>query len=316
MKNKKTLLDAMANIDDSFIEEAAHPEMILKAHRRAKRMRMLSSRRIGTLAACFVVAIGLVFAVPYLSQEDAMTEESSDDMNEALSQAVADQQAALEAQKAEQESFMAELDAANKAAEDAKAAAEKAAKEAADKVAKAAEKAAKEAKEAAEKAEKAAKEAAEKAAKEAAEKAAQDAEESKKAAEESSEVISIPASAGSETKTTPSTSDAEIVIELYTVDGVTYEFAAGVLYDAFSEVEGTLVTDLVVPETLGGATVEKLHTEFWSASEAWHTVTIPATVTKFGDVSALSKRVTVICSEGSIAASFFKTMGYSVQTVQ
>jgi len=166
---------------------------------------------------------------------------SSDDMNEAWSQAVADQQAALEAQKAEQESFMAELDAANKAAEDAKAAAEKAAKEAADKVAKAAEKAAKEAKEAAEKAEKAAKEAAEKAAKEAAEKAAQDAEESKKAAEESSEVISIPASAGSETKTTPSTSDAEIVIELYTVDGVTYEFAAGVLYAVTDEIHQSFV---------------------------------------------------------------------------
>lgn len=294
MKDKKTLLDAMANIDDAFIEEAAHPEMILKAGRRAKRLRMLSSRRIGTLAACFVVAVGLMFAVPYLSKVGTMREEDTDKMSSDQFDQLEKQESALNAAIAAAE---AERSAAEESRQESKRLAEESKKES-ERLAEASRK----------------------------EESDRCAAESRKESDQSevsvaqgsmsdfvtSQVESIEPS-DSITYSTSLTPDA---IELYSVNGVTYEFTDGIIYDAFADVEGVSVTDLVIPETLGGVTVEKLHTQFWSASETWKSVTIPATVTSLGDVSALSKDVVVYCDRYSVAYDYFHILGYNVQELQ
>ena len=65
MKENKSLLEMINNIDDSLIEEAAHPEILLH-----KKKRILGIHKIGTLAACMVIAVGLVAAVPYMKASE------------------------------------------------------------------------------------------------------------------------------------------------------------------------------------------------------------------------------------------------------
>ncbi len=83
-----TLLDVMGKIDDAFIEEAAHPEILLK-----KKRLPLSTRKLGTLAACMIVVFGLIIAAPYL-RISSQKEAAAEDMNASMQSALAEQFAA------------------------------------------------------------------------------------------------------------------------------------------------------------------------------------------------------------------------------
>ena len=61
---KSSMLDIMSQIDDSFIEEAAHPEILLALQRKKRRMAVVKC--ISGVAACTVVAVGVVLAIPSL----------------------------------------------------------------------------------------------------------------------------------------------------------------------------------------------------------------------------------------------------------
>ena len=158
---ERTLLDFMTQIDDDFIAEAAHPEILLAVQRKQRRAQWI--KRISSVAACMIVAVGIVSAVPYLRvmsrEEDAVIR---DEINAAVDQSQAVLSSSADAEFAQDiQSDEAERIAAEESLKAAHEAAEKAAKEAADK-ASAAEKAAAEAqKEAEAKAAEASKQAAE-----------------------------------------------------------------------------------------------------------------------------------------------------------
>ena len=82
---ERTLLDVMSNIDDSWIEEAAHPEILLN-----KKRRSIISAKLGTIAACMVVVFGLIAAVPYMKLFVSKAE-SAVDMNAMIQSALAEQ---------------------------------------------------------------------------------------------------------------------------------------------------------------------------------------------------------------------------------
>lgn len=82
---ERTLLDVMENIDDGFIEEAAHPEILLR-----KKKLPLSPRKLGTIAACMVIAFGLLLAVPYM-RVSPQKEVCAEDMNALIQSALAEQ---------------------------------------------------------------------------------------------------------------------------------------------------------------------------------------------------------------------------------
>ena len=62
--SERSLLDVMGKIENDFIEEAAHPEILLAAIRKRRRMMLL--KRISSIAACVSIAVGIVFAIPIL----------------------------------------------------------------------------------------------------------------------------------------------------------------------------------------------------------------------------------------------------------
>jgi len=307
VKNKK-LLDMMSDIEDSFIEEAAHPEILLKKKRKS---RFLSASKIGTLAACMVIAVGMVVAVPYMrvSKEDAI---DYDPMNSAIQAAIntankpQDDEVDALASAITTDNITQDTDKAAQEAEALKKAQEEAA--AALKAAEAASKAAQDA------AQKAKAEAASKAAQEEAAKAKAEAEKASAGASQAGALVTSVSVLGPETtKNTAETIFSQFADEK---NGITFVWYDHVLYDAVIYTDQKLV-DLIIPETLSGEPIVEIADAFWDftlSHQELKTITIPDTIEKFGDISALEKSVVIICSVGSPAAEFFAQAGYSVQS--
>ena len=285
-----TLLDLVGKIDDSLIEEAAHPEILLARQR--KRRRAQFARRVGSIAACFVIAIGVIVAIPSLRMMEKVQAEA--DMNSAISAAL-NEQVNLEASKqAAVDSSLADSAQASVSYEAEAAMSSLAA-------------AAMEASKAAAEASKAAAEAAEKMASAEASKAAADA--SKAVAE-----ASKPAAEASKTVSAATTAPQEPMTETYRDGELTYTYSDQTLYSL--EIVGNYrLTDLVLPAEITGVKLTELDSDFWRFCDAnpnLKTVTIPESITIFGDVEYLSREVEIICAKDSAAEKFFIEKGYTV----
>lgn len=82
---------------------------------------------------------------------------------------------------------------------------------------------------------------------------------------------------------------------------------------------GEALAELVLPDMLGGKRIVALDDDFWSfvrANPDLRSVTIPADVVSFGDISVLDRTVEIVCAEGSAAAIFFAERGYTVRTLK
>jgi len=285
-----TLLDLVGKIDDSLIEEAAHPEILLARQR--KRRRAQFARRVGSIAACFVIAIGVIVAIPSLRMMEKVEAEA--DMNSAISDAL-NEQVNLEASKqAAVDSSLADSAQASVSYEAEAAMSSLAA-------------AAMEASKAAAEASKAAAEA-EKMASAEASKAAADA--SKAAAE-----ASKPTAEASKTVSAATTAPQEPMTETYRDGELTYTYSDQTLYSL--EIVGNYrLTDLVLPAEITGVKLTELDSDFWRFCDAnpnLKTVTIPESITIFGDVEYLSREVEIICAKDSAAEKFFTEKGYTVK---
>ena len=303
---ERTLLDLMTQIDDDFIAEAAHPEMLLALQR--KRRRALWVKRISGVAACLIVAVGIVSAIPYLRvmsrNEEAAIQDAINAAVNTQSSAIA--QSSVEAEKAED--ILSDVDEAEKmAAEEslmvANEAAEKAAKEASEKAA-AAEKAAADAKKEAESIiAEASKQAAE-ASKQAAEASKQAAEASKQAAEASKEVTAQ-----------ASTNTADPKQESDGIDQVSFANSNHILISFTIDAEYRLL-ELILPEEIKGNIITTLDQDFWRFcllySPNLKRVAIPSTIIEFGDITFLPREVEILCEKGSAAEIFFTAQGYTV----
>lgn len=284
-----TLLDLVGKIDDSLIEEAAHPEILLARQR--KRRRAQFARRVGSIAACFVIAIGVIVAIPSFRMMEKVQAEA--DMNSAISDAL-NEQVNLEASKqAAVDSSLADSAQASVSYEAEAAMSSLAA-------------AAMEASKAAAEASKAAAEA-EKMASAEASKAAADA--SKAAAE-----ASKPTAEASKTVSAATTAPQEPMTETYRDGELTYTYSDQTLYSL--EIVGNYrLTDLVLPDEIAGVKLTELDSDFWRFCDAnpnLKTVTIPESITIFGDVEYLSREVEIICAKDSAAEKFFTEKGYTV----
>ena len=309
MKENKSLLEMINNIDDSFIEEAAHPEILLH-----KKKRILGIHKIGTLAACMVIAVGLVAAVPYMKASeknepiDISPAVDAENIDLVASSIVADK-AAQDAKDAALAESIAKEKAENAAA------LKKAQEEAA--AADAAAKASQAAKEAADAAAKAASEAAKKAQAEAAaakDEASKAAEEASKAAGVASQVQSVMTESTDQVVSDIASSESLQDIE---AEGIRYVFSENVIYELIIG-NDMFPADLAIPEMLSGEQIVALAEDFWSFCEkhsALKTVTIPKNITEFGDIAYLPKTVVICCEKDSPAAEFFGMQGYSIQII-
>ena len=317
---ERTLLDLMTQIHDDFIAEAAHPEMLLALQR--KRRRALWVKRISGVAACLIVAVGIVSAIPYLRvmsrNEEAAIQDAINAAVNTQSSAIA--QSSVEAEKAED--ILSNVDEAEKmAAEEslmvANEAAEKAAKEASEKAA-AAEKAAADAKkeaesiiaEASKQAAEASKQAAE-ASKQAAEASKQAAEASKQAAEASKQA----AEASKEVTAQASTNTADPKQESDGIDQVSFANSNHILISFTVNAEYHLL-ELILPEEIKGNIITTLDQDFWRFCRLYSPnlkrVAIPSTIVEFGDITFLPREVEILCEKGSAAEIFFTAQGYTV----
>ena len=283
---ERTLLDLMAQIDDDFIAEAAHPEILLAAQRKKRRAQWI--KRISSVAACMIVAVGIVSAVPYLRvmsrEEDAVIR---DEINAAVNQSQAVLPSSADAEFAQDiQSDEAERIAAEESLKAANEAAEKAAKEAADK-ASAAEKAAAEAKKEAE---------------------AKAAEASKQAAEASKQAV--------EASKLASTAYSDSVQEQDGVDQVSFVYSDHILI-SFTVDAGYHLEELILPEEMKGNVITMLDQDFWRFCDLHSPnlkhVVIPSTIVEFGDITFLSREVEILCEKGSAAEIFFTAQGYTVK---
>ena len=290
MKNK-SLLDVMGNIEDVFVEEAAHPEILLK---KKHKPHYFSVGKIGTFAACMVIAIGMVVAVPYIrvSKENAMDSES---MNSAIQSAM---DAANAAQKPNDVALASSIDANKKTQSQQENALFSSIDE-------------------------------ENVSQDAAWNESQlPAEESKRegALTGSKELASQGAAVGSKldsfSQTTQSAtvtiSDSAFSEFLQESSGLTFIWRDHVVY-RLTVAENVRLIDLVIPETLAGEPIIGIADDFWTfcaSQDELKTVTIPDTIETFGNVSALGKSVVIICPAESPAAEFFTQAGYSVQLTQ
>ena len=285
-----TLLDLVGKIDDSLIEEAAHPEILLARQRKQRRAQF--ARRVGSIAACFVIAIGVIVAIPSLRMMEKVEAEA--DMNSAISDAL-NEQVNLEASK------QAAVDSS--LADSAQASVSYEAEAAMSSLAAAAMEASKAAAEASKAAAKA-----EKMASAEASKAAADA--SKAAAE-----ASKPTAEASKTVSAATTAPQEPMTETYRDGELTYTYSDQTLYSL--EIVGNYrLTDLVLPAEITGVKLTELDSDFWRFCDAnpnLKTVTIPESITIFGDVEYLSREVEIICAKDSAAEIFFTEKGYTVK---
>ena len=290
---ERTLLDLMTQIDDDFIAEASHPEILLAVQRKQRRAQWI--KRISSVAACMIVAVGIVSAVPYLRvmsrEEDAVIR---DEINAAVNQSQAVLPSSADAEFAQDiQSDEAERIAAEESLKAANEAAEKAAKEAADK-ASAAEKAAAEAKKEAE---------------------AKAAEASKQAAEASKQASEASKQAGEASKLA-STAYLDSMQEQDGVDQVSFAYSDHMLI-SFTVDAGYHLEELILPEEMKGNVITMLDQDFWRFCDLHSPnlkhVVIPSTIVEFGDITFLSREVEILCEKGSAAEIFFTAQGYTVK---
>ena len=292
-----TLLDLVGKIDDSLIEEAAHPEILLARQR--KRRRAQFARRVGSIAACFVIAIGVIVAIPSLRMMEKVQAEA--DMNSAISVAL-NEQVNLEASK------QAAVDSS--LADSAQASVSYEAEAAMSSLAAAAMEASKAAAEASKAAAEAEKMASVEASKAVADASKAAAEASKPATE-----ASKPAAEASKTVSAATTAPQEPMTETYRDGELTYTYSDQTLYSL--EIVGNYrLTDLVLPAEITGVKLTELDSDFWRFCDAnpnLKTVTMPESITIFGDVEYLSREVEIICAKDSAAEKFFIEKGYTVK---
>ena len=289
MKNQ-ALIDLMGKIDDEWIEEAAHPELLAAKIKRQNRI--WSVKRICVLAACAVFAIGLGLSVPLThamqKSEETMTDNAVSvtyDM-ESIANAQTLQSVTIsgkeEIQTPAQESVLSSVADAQASAELEIAAAAKAAADAAALASKAAASASK-------------------AAASASAAAAASAMKTTTAAS----VTTLPES---HSKT------GDITIGLYSSSGVTFEYCENVLLGVEIP-QDCVLTDLVLPDVIAQKDITALDEDFWSFTvnaPSLKTITIPACLTSFGDV-VLDRSVVIVCPANSPAAAFFLEKGYTIR---
>ena len=291
---KRSLLDVMNQIDDGFIAEAANPEILLMSQRKRRRMRLI--KRVSSIAACTLVAVSVVFAIPMIRLMSNVEADKSDSMNAEIGDEISEQLSAMtpaDSFKDEEESIR---EVAAEKAEPTAAQAESAEMAASEEAEKAAS-AAKAASEAAEKAASAAK-----AASEAAEKAA-------------SQLASSIAAASNKTTTVAIASESDPVPECERIGQIDFYYSDHVLFSLSADANYRL-TSLVIPSELGGEQITELAVDFWRFCDSnpnLKQVTIPDTVTSFGDVSYLNEKMEINCKQGSAADIFFSANGYTVK---
>ena len=293
-----SLLDVVSQIDDGFIAEAANPEILLAAQR--KRRRMMLVKRVSGIAACALVAVCVVLAIPMMRLMSDV--EVDDEISAAIDSAVSVNR---ESDMNSSDLTDASITAADSNKSDSSSETEKAAAEAAAQAA-AAEAAA--AKAQAEAASKAAAEAAAKAA-EAASKAASEAQSMAASASSAEAAISA------KTTTAVSVTENSSILESKRIGEIDFAYSDYVLFSLTVDPDSRL-TSLVIPAELGGEQITELATDFWQFCDAnrnLEQVTIPDTVISFGDVSYLNKNIEVICGKGSAAEVFFSANGYTIK---
>lgn len=283
---ERSLLDVMNQIDDGFIAEAANPEILLMSQRKRRRMRLI--KRVSSIAACTLIAVSVLLAIPMIRLMSNVEADKSDSMNAEIGDEISEQLSAM----TPEDSFKDEEESIREVA------AEKAGPTAAQ--AESAEMAASATKAASEAAEKAA--SAAKAASEAAEKAA-------------SQLASSIAAASNKTTTVAIESESDPVPECERIGQIDFYYSDHVLFSLSTDANYRL-TSLVIPSELGGEQITELAVDFWRFCDSnpnLKQVTIPDTVTSFGDVSYLNEKMEIICKQGSAADIFFSAKGYTVK---
>ena len=283
---ERSLLDVMNQIDDGFIAEAANPEILLMSQRKRRRMRLI--KRVSSIAACTLIAVSVLLAIPMIRLMSNVEADKSDSMNAEIGDEISEQLSAMTPEdsfKDEEESIRevaaekAEPTAAQVESAEMAASATKAASEAAEKAASAA-----------------------KAASEAAEKAA-------------SQWASSIAAASNKTTTVAIESESDPVPECERIGQIDFYYSDHVLFSLSADANYRL-TSLVIPSELGGEQITELVVDFWRFCDSnpnLKQVTIPDTVTSFGDVSYLNEKMEIICKQGSAADIFFSANGYTVK---
>jgi hypothetical protein len=276
----------MNQIDDGFIAEAANPEILLMSQRKRRRMRLI--KRVSSIAACTLIAVSVLLAIPMIRLMSNVEADKSDSMNAEIGDEISEQLSAMTPEdsfKDEEESIRevaaekAEPTAAQAESAEMAASATKAASEAAEKAASAA-----------------------KAASEAAEKAA-------------SQLASSIAAASNKTTTVAIASESDPVPECERIGQIDFYYSDHVLFSLSADANYRL-TSLVIPSELGGEQITELAVDFWRFCDSnpnLKQVTIHDTVTSFGDVSYLNEKMEIICKQGSAADIFFSAKGYTVK---
>ena len=295
MKNK-SMLDLMGNIDDSFIEEAAHPEILSKIKHRK---RMLLVKKIGTLAACMVIALGMVVAVPYMNVNQETTADMellNSAMDAVMDSVLQDSDAHTDVSKSSAAGKAEAENSEDFAISSAVAADKEAFEDALEKAQEEAE-----------------------SAKNAAEEASKAAAEASKEASQAAFTTNLPMTTAAKIPETEMPAEMTSAAMMFSEtiqggNGEIFEYLDHVIYRLSAD--GIALEHLMVPQILGGEPMIELAVSFWNfvpAHPELKTVTIPETIEIFGDVSLLEKSVVIICPEGSPAAIFFAQAGYTVQ---
>ena len=284
--SEHSLLDVMGKIENDFIEEAAHPEILLAAIRKRRRMMLL--KRISSIAACVSIAVGIVFAIPILRLTSSTDNDESLIMDAVNNASQSKDEIQMEGTLASDILSPEDADADQMSQMEASIIAS---------ASKAVEEAEKNALEASISASKAIAEV---------EKAA--AEASKAAASVASSLTAGASNPESESENTP-------VLKNVRIGQIEYFYSDQVLFSLSVDTNYRL-TFLEIPAELNGEPIGELAEDFWlfcDSNSNLEQVKIPNTITQFGNVSYLNKHVEIVCDKGSAAESYFQSQGYTVK---
>jgi hypothetical protein len=283
----------MGKIENDFIEEAAHPEILLAAIRKRRRMMLL--KRISSIAACVSIAVGIVFAIPILRLTSSTDNDESLIMDAVNNASQSKDEIQMEGTLASDILSPEDADADQMSQAEASIIAS---------ASKALEEAEKNALEASISASKAIAEA---------EKAA--AEASKAAAEASKAAASVASSLTAGASNPESESENTPVLKNVRIGQIEYFYSDQVLFSLSVDTNYRL-TFLEIPAELNGEPIGELAEDFWlfcDSNSNLEQVKIPNTITQFGNVSYLNKHVEIVCDKGSAAESYFQSQGYTVK---
>ena len=298
--SEHSLLDVMGKIENDFIEEAAHPEILLAAIRKRRRMMLL--KRISSIAACVSIAVGIVFAIPILRLTSSTDNDESLIMDAVNNASQSKDEIQMEGTLASDILSPEDADADQMSQMEASIIAS---------ASKAVEEAEKNALEASISASKAIAEV-EKAAAEASKAAA---EASKAAAEASKAAASVASSLTAGASNPESESENTPVLKNVWIGQIEYFYSDQVLFSLSVDTNYRL-TFLEIPAELNGEPIGELAEDFWlfcDSNSNLEQVKIPNTITQFGNVSYLNKHVEIVCYKGRAAESYFQSQGYTVK---